>query len=789
MLVSTDNKRTHKCDSAGRYIVQGCDIHIAAGALIENCHVNNSSVGAKTTIANSTILDSRIGPANSIKTASITLVHSERDAQIDGPTEVSEAWLGRKTHIHQKGYFEGVFSNDFPILAFDQENGKLIVKEVLDLPHVSEYGSHTINSTNSGRLLPQPDSVMRDFGGQVELWHDPLLSHEPMKIGPCCWVCPWTKVIGGSSQTYNTEIEAIQDRLHTYLMPFSVAGYGGESTIGFVLPGEMSNGYGHKLRVGGWSFTYAPGAVIAMVGRLYEALDEDEKDKADIVVAASLENAICMLRYRAYELGLDLAKPRDKQRGSQAKWFWDYEQLIEAHIKAGIWKFKNGKPLGWVQNNNKWQHEKLDQIRNLDCASGGEFDITENDLLADAEQNNTRHKDIANAMKAQALSETSMMKGTVDSAADIHPDAIIDPSACIGPDVKVCEKAHIGPGTILKGNSVVGANTQLFRTVIENASVGSDTCLLRCQVAGTTEQPSLIGSNVKLTGCKVTTSEIGDHCSGIDASILNSALAADSSLSMFADLENVRAISPTIIGNVMKDCVINTTLMSMHSASYVNGLVAQPVLVQAGDKDITIEAIPMLGGGCQIQGKGTGKDAVTVEGAFIGSNAIVEQGCFIGLGSFVLGRLGSGEGLLPFTVSHKQGPDADMIGAVLTRFSNILVTHIVNWTYQALPKEQAGDIVHLITGGIRQGIDAIKSELDRRQKELPRDETGPFAKYKSLPNYTDQQLKDGLRAYEESLEQGNWNLLFDGKNLSFANEKGKWVERDGYIRWQKDTVA
>jgi len=786
ILVSTDRKRSHKCDSAGKYIVQGCDVNIAPDAHIESCHITNSSVGPDSHVTNSTVLNSRLGANNFINLASVTLVHSESAVKIDGPTEVSEAWLGRKTHIHRRGYLEGVFSNEFYILAFDEDTGKLHVKDILDIPHVSEYGTGTINSTNSGRLFPQPGGIMKNFGPQVELWYDPLLSHEPVRLGPCCWVCPWTKVIGGSAQPYNTAEETIEDRLHTYLMPFSVSGYGGESTSGLTPPGELSNGYGHKLRRGCWTFTYAPTAIMQMVARLYEALGDNEKNKADFVVAASLENALCMLKYRARELGLDLGKPRDEQRGSQAKWFWDCNELIKAHISAGIWRFKQGKPLGWIHNDNKWRHKKLDNIRQMALPNEGNADLTEDDLLAGAEEQDECHHNMASALVAEELSETTSEHGQVDAAAKIHSSATIDRTARIDADVTIHENAFIGPGTALKGNTTVGANAWLFRTVLENSSVGDNVSLLRCLVKGAAARPCIIGNNVALTGCKVIDSTVADRCTGVDAAVINSTLAADSRLSMFACLDNVQTLSPTIIGGTMKDCRINTVLMSMHSASCVTGLVAQPVTVEVNGEQVTIKTIPMLGGGCQIRGIGTGKDAVTIEGAFIGSNAVVEPACFIGLGAFVLGRLGPNEGLLPFTVSHQQDTQTHEIGACLTRFANILVTHIISWTYQALPKEQAGNIVHLIKGGIREGINAIKSELNRRRKNLPWDETGLYAKYKSLPHYSEQQLQDGLRIYEEALVQGSWDMVFDGTNLALANAKGAWMEKNGHIHWQKN---
>jgi carbonic anhydrase/acetyltransferase-like protein (isoleucine patch superfamily) len=202
---------------------------------------------------------------------------------------------------------------------------------------------------------------------------------------------------------------------------------------------------------------------------------------------------------------------------------------------------------------------------------------------------------------------------------------------------------------------------------------------------------------------------------------------------------------------------------------------------------IEVPAVPMLGGGCYIHGKGTGTDAVVIEGAFIGSNAIIKSGSVVGFGSFVLGQLGPDEGLLPFTISTQQGQTKDEIGGVLKKFSNVVVTHFISWTYQSLPRGQAADVTHLVRGQIARGINAIHSEFERRQKGLPWNTNVDFAKYKSLPFYSDKQLRDGLRIYEECIEKGCWDLVFDGRNLSFANVKGHWIEKNGHLLWQKRT--
>ena len=787
ILISTGHPRSHQCDSAGRYIVQSGDVHIGSDSQITHSNLTNAIVNKDCRIENSTLLDCRIGPANVISQAKMTLTHTEPAVRLDGPTEISEAWLGRKTHIHKQGYFEGVFSNEFAVLEFDEQSGQLVVREVLDIPHVSQYGTNTINSTNSGRLLPQPDMVMKDFGPHVGLWYDPLLSHEPILLGPCCWVSPWTKVIGKSAQVYQNPLDTVLDRLHTYLMPFSMAGYGGHSTLGLVSPGEKSNGYGNKQRSGAWVFTNCPDAVVRMVWRLYEALDDDEKHKADIVAEASLKNALCLLKYQARQLNLDLDEGRDRQRGSQAKWFWDTKNLLEAHINADVWVFKNGKPAGWTQKGRKWHHVKLDEIRSADFSKDRELDISEDQLLAEPSEETFHKVHLENALRPDDLAQTTVTAGSIDHSAQIHSSATIDRSARIGPAVKIDADAYIGPGTLLEGRTVIGTGSHLFRTVLRNTETGQGVRLSRCVATGSSERSCVIGSDVKLTGCKILSSEIGDRSAGVDAKVINSTLAADTTIDMFAVVDNVCATKPTIIGGTMIDCRINTVLMSMHSAGCISGLVAEPVTIEVDGEKIEIPAIPMLGGGCQIHGSGVESKAVLMEGAFIGSNAIIEAGSFVGLGSFVLGQLGPNEGLLPFTVSTQPGPETDVIGAVLTRSSNLVITHFISWTYQALPKEggNPANVVHLVRGGIKQSISAILYELDRRQKGLPWGPNEDFAKYKSLPLYSQEQLNKGLLIYERCLGQGCWELVFDGSNLSFANAKGFWAEKNGHVCWQK----
>ncbi|MHC4672442.1 MAG: hypothetical protein ACYTBZ_08160, partial [Planctomycetota bacterium] len=685
-------------------------------------------------------------------------------------------------HIHRLGYFEGVLSNDFPMLDFNEQTGKLSVRQIIDIPHVSQYGTNTVISSNSGRLLEQPDGVMKNFGPQVKLWHDTLLAHEPILIGPCCWVCPWTKVIGESAQIYNHPEEMFTEILFTYLMPFSVSGYMGDSIRGQVPPGERADDFSHKKRSGAWIFTHCPHAVVQMVERLFAALNEDEKDKADIVAEASLNNALCLVKHRAHHLNLDLRKPRDRQRGTQAKWLWDYVSLLRAHIDADIWKFKEGTIVGGKPDGTKWTHEKIHEIRESDSATEDQIEITEDDLTAQAKTNDIR---LENALDPDDLKEIATGQGSIHPDAKIHSAAAVDRSAQIGAGVRIDRWAHIGPGTVLEGNTIVNQNARLFRTILHNTTVGEDTALYRCRITGSQEHNCKIGNNIELIGCNIVDSVIGDQTTGVDAKITNSCLAPNTTLTMFAALDCVITTKPTIIGNRMSHCQIDTALMSMHAASKVEGLLAKPARLDIDGQIVEIPAVPMLGGGCQIRGQSTEKDAVIMEAAFIGSNTIIEAGTFVGFGSFVLGQLGPNQGLLPFTVSNRPEPQTDDIGGVLIRFPNMVITHFIGWTYQALPAERAAYVVYLIRHQIERGIKTIQTELSRRKEGLSWHEKQPYTQFKSLPLYNQQQLIKGLQNYQDSLKDRRWDLDYDGTNLSFSNREGHWAVKDGRARWQK----
>ena len=112
-------------------------------------------------------------------------------------------------------------------------------------------------------------------------------------LGPCCWVSGWTKIIGKSIVPHPTPEDLVRDSLATFVMPFSLAGFAGTSVMGQAMPGEQNNAYNYKQRKPAWVFTYAPGAVFAMVKRVAEVVRDMRV--VDAVATMAIENAIYLL--------------------------------------------------------------------------------------------------------------------------------------------------------------------------------------------------------------------------------------------------------------------------------------------------------------------------------------------------------------------------------------------------------------------------------------------------------------------------------------------------------------
>jgi hypothetical protein len=762
ILIAEGSPHRHKCDAAGRTVSGAPDQPSAgAGASISGCTLINVSVGAASRIAETFARDCSFGDHNDFGQAKCVLVTTGSHVRVSGPTELSEAWLGHHATIDRRGYFEGVFSNRFHKLRFDPAAGRLAITETIDLPHVSRYGVNTVNSTNSGKLLPREGGVLEGLGAPEGLWRDNLLSHEQIELSPCCWVCPWTKVVGQSPLAHADDAETVNDPLMTCLMPFAVAGFGGGITRGLVAPGELSNGLGPSERVGGWAFTYAPGAVIAMVARLREALPPDRRAVADTIVIDAVETAVEMTRAAAFERGVDVSVPLADQRpGWPRRIAADYA-LLKAHLDGDLWRFEGGRPVEWRREAGRWTHPRIGAVL---------------------------------AVAGDALSEQVDEERLLDAGAATEPERVRLPSPKvagaaappeISPDAQVAASALVRPGCRIGPGSVVEAEAVLWNSVIEGGHVGAGAIVERATVRNAT-----IGADSVVRSSSIADSRVGARSLVEAAEIVGSQLSDRTTVSAFGQVRGVRADFGTILGGAFGPAKIETHLMSMHLAGSCRHLHAMATPVHLDGGEVLVPAVPMIGGGAVV--RGSSEMPVEMECCFIGSNAIVEAGTFVGFGCFVLGTLGLGEGLLPFTVSTGGGAEKHKIGAVLGSLASTVITHFVNWTYQAVGQAGAEAVAQLVPRAIGRGIEAIEWELARRSGAAGGEEGGDaarFARYRSLPAYSEAQLASGLTNYRRALESGAWEMVFENGQLRFASAGGQWLERDGSAMWRKKPAA
>lgn len=749
VLVAEGAPGSHECDAAGRVVVCGADQpRIAQDSLVAGSTLINCSVGPRTQVRDTWARDCRLGSDNTVSEAKLVLVESGAHVTIIGPTEVSEAHVGHHATLDRRGYLEGIFSNRFHQLRFNPELGRLEVVGTIDLPHLSRYGVNTINSTNSGKLLRQPEEGLRSFGGQVGLWHDQLLSHEQIELGPCCWVCPWTKVVGQSPDPHHTDEELVNDPLTTYVMPFAVAGYGGELTRGLVMPGELSNGFGPKKREGAWSFTYAPGAVIAMVRRLHEALEGERRHVADTIVLEALRTALEMTKAMAARREVDLTVSADEQRAGWPRWIGRTYALLTAHLQSGLWEFADGRPIGWEQRSGRWTHPAMDRVLAL-APDALDEQVNEEVLLAFEDP----VPPVSVAMPQGAVNGTG-------GAPEIAEDARVEDGALIG------SGCRIGPGTVVESGAAVW-NSVLYGTTVEADAVVERSVL----------DDSRVGRGSVVRSCRFSEATLGGDSTADSAAMERARLAGNSTVSAFADVLDVNCDFSTIVGGTFRDVDLECFLMSMHMAGGARHVEAIPFVVELEGERVRVPAIPMLGGGSLI--RGTEERPVTLECSFIGSNAILEPGTHVGFGCFVLGQLGPDVALPPFTISTGPAPRRRQIGAVLGNMASTVITHFINWTYQAVSPELAPAVAEMVVQATQQGRNAVEAELARRQSE--RQPIG--AAGRDLSDYSDRQLKRGLDNYERALESGAWELAFRDGELWFTSDKGRWVERNGSAHW------
>ncbi|MFH0911809.1 MAG: hypothetical protein V1918_09940 [Planctomycetota bacterium] len=753
ILAAEGHPHRHLCDAAGRVVVTGAELPtVAASAEIRGSTLINTSVGERTRVLDTWAKDVRFGPDNRILNAKLIITNTGRGVTVAGPTEVSEAFLGDRAAIDRRGYYEGVFSNAFRRVRYDEASRRLRVIGMIELPHLSRYGTNTINSTNSGKLLPQPGGVLKGFGPHRGLWTDALLSHEQIELGPCCWVAPWTKVVGQSPEPHADDEALVNDRLMTYLMPFAIAGVAGESTNGLVMPGELSVGYGPKKRRGAWVFTYAPDLVIRMVARLHEALDPAQKAVADTIVPEAIETALALTRALAAEHETDLSVPPSRQRRGWPLWIAETHALLRAHLEAGLWQFKSGEPAGWKRLENRWRHPAFDRILAL-APDALEAQVSEEEIFA-----------FDDPVPPVRMALPFGVKTGSGGAARIDPSARIAPGA------------HVGPGSIIGPECVIEPGAAVW-----NSSLSHTTVKAGGRVERSLLEASTVGERTVVRSSQMKNARLGRDSTADGAAMTDSDLADRATVSAFARVEKVRTTQATILGGTFRRAEIDVALMSMHMAGACRHLKAVPTAVYLNGSRVEVPAIPMIGGGALI--RGSEERPVVIECAFIGSNAILEPGSYVGFGSFVLGTLGPEAGLLPFTLATGEA-GLHQIGGVLSSLSSTVITHFVNWTFQALGPDAAPAVAELVRQSIGAGIRAIEGETRRRAAGAPFGPASPPGPYKSLPDYTDAQLLAGLATYRKVLEQGAWEIRFNGTELVFASEKGRWIERQGNAFWE-----
>ena len=754
IIVAEGVPKSHRCDAAGRTVVAGAQQpRVAAGAEVRGSTLINVSVGRGTRIDNTWAQDCRFGRDNVIEKAKLTLVETASRVNVAGPTEVSEAFLGDHATIDRRGYFEGIFSNKFHRLGYNKQQKRLEIRSTIELPHVSRYGTNTINSTNSGKLLPQADGQLHGFGVYGGLWHDPLLSHEQVELAPCCWIAPWTKVVGQSAAVHQTDEQLVNDKLTTYVMPFAMAGVGGDLTRGLVMPGELSLGLGYKQRRGGWVFTYAPGAVIGMVGRLHAALEVDRKEVADTVVVEALWTAVAIVEAMADENGVDLGLSAVHQKiVGRSRWIATTYDLLKAHLDAELWRFEAGRPCEWRKEGDHWVHPRFARVLAL-APDALEKQADEEKLF-----------DVQDPIRPATMPvPTGAMQGTGGSP-------LIDPGAVVSPH------AHIGPGCRIGPDTIIEAGASIWNSELTGCRVRRDARIQRSRLNNTQ-----VGSSSVVRSCLIEDSELGSHLAADAARLKNANLAAQATVSPFADLVDVRTSKGVILGGHFESAMIDTWLMSMHMAGDCAYLQALPTNVQLGDRKVEVPAVPMLGAGAQI--RGTADAPVSMECCFIGSNAVLEAGTYVGFGSFVLGRLECNTGLPPFTIAEGD-LSRHKIGGVLTSLPSTIITHFINWTFQAVGPKQAPAIAELARQAMARGIEAVEWELARRRGQVKTDGKS-FTCYSSLDEYTDEQLNSGLINYRRALQSGAWDMQCKNGQLWFSSDKGRWLERDGTALWIK----
>ncbi len=728
-----------------KWLLSPDELKIGANCTIENSVIENTSVGALSSVANCAVIDSTIGEANRLKDAYVRGATSRENVVVEGPTEVSGSWLGAGTYIDRCGFYCGLYSNDFYIYEFNRRTNAVEVKETVEIPHVSRYGMNLVDSGHSGSLADPEGGVLKGIGPHIGLWHTAMGRGAPLKHSPLCLVGGWTKVVGKPCPPNRSADDLIQNTLATYLMPFSVSGFGSDMVMGQAIVGERNNGFFYKDRTPAWTFSYAPGAVIDMVRRLTVAGADGKL--ADDIVRLSLKNALALVDLYAHQKNIDPASLGElKGKKGWKGWLAGAREIYEFHLHSGLWEFTGGEPVSWKHEDGRWLPKNDSALLDM-VPNALESQVSEDEIVSCSEEELEKQLGAWPRELAATLEET-----------------VVDPGA------RVAESAWVGPGVQVTGKSVVGENVKLYRTIVSDSTIEDGVSLQCSAVESSTIEKNVFGRRLFACG-----SRVGAGIEATGARLEGSEIASCSQIFPFTHVVNSAVRTPCIMGTTIRNSELDSFVMTYHMAGCMDHMRAKPVEIELDGEKHLIETVPMLGGGMRILGA-EGREA-NVSCCFVGSNTIIEAGALVGFGCFVTGRLTNAEGLPPFTVSSGQGPDRDLVGAVLSNFPQMLIADSLQWNYQYNDIGKAGLVARMIPCMIEEGRDAVKAELVRRDEG-----TGEDSRYASLRLYTSDQLQAGLRIYETELSDGRWETAFVDGELVFTGN-GSWTVKDGAARW------
>lgn len=113
----------------------------------------------------------------------------------------------------------------------------------------------------------------------------------------------------------------------------------------------------------------------------------------------------------------------------------------------------------------------------------------------------------------------------------------------------------------------------------------------------------------------------------------------------------------------------------------------------------------------------------------------------------------------------------------------MIITHFISWAYQGNGPDKAPLICHMVKEQIREGCRALEWIANLRENGQEWAAESPYARFKSLRLYTDDQLQSGLATYTKELAESKWNLAYTGGQLAFCG-KGHWNTTNGALRWE-----